>query len=920
MRVTSVGHAGLFVETAGGTILCDPWLNPAYFASWFVFPDNSELDWERLGRCDYLYVSHLHHDHFDPENLRRHVDKRATVLLPEFPVDDLEVALRSLGFTRFAAVPNDVPVELDGLRVMISALVAPSDGPLGDSALAADDGTAAILNQNDARPFDFTSLLSFVDGRGYDGHFLQFSGAIWYPMVYDFPEATKAKIAAQKRSNGMERALRYVEQVGSAFVFPTAGPPCFLDDELRHLNDVDRDEANIFPDQTAFLDFMAERGRDHGRLLIPGSTAELASGGCSVSHPLGDDEVAAIFTDKSAYLDAYAGRQRERIAAEKASWAVPGLDVLAELQSRMDPLLDLADTFRAAVGYPVEVLVLADPSAVAGSPRADDLSVVIDFPEGVVRLGRDGERCRYRFRVARPLIERLLADGEVDWSNSLFLSMRFVAHRAGAYNEHVYTWFKCQAVDRLEYAEGWYAELEDSDEETVLGEWCVQRRCPHMKADLSHFGVVEGTTLTCRMHGWQWDLDTGRCLTSAGHPLRTRPAAVPLAGLTSLRVGGPAGRLRKAANRAEIVAALRDIPERDAASLLVLGGGTNVVISDEGFPGTVLVIEGGDVESRPVGDAEVEFVVDAGVDWDGFVAQAVGAGCRGVEMLSGIPGRVGAAPLQNIAAYGQQVCDVIEAVGVIDRETLEERELGVDECGFGFRTSRFKREWRDRFVVTHVRFRLPLAAASPAEPSTYVDVERYFERTGLPPTDITARRRAVLEIRRSKSMVLDPADPMTRSVGSFFVNPEVPVELARALTERFRTMGLRVQYLEGRSKVTPDGSRQRIPAAHLLRFSGFRPGDRWGPVGLSERHVLALVTYDGATASDVWQVANFLRERVLAATGVSLDNEAVFIGDFPEFDVDAFLVRYEYRRASAEEPEWLAGYRSPQVTTTAPTS
>ena len=223
MKVTSVGHAGLFVETAGGTILCDPWLNPAYFASWFPFPDNSGLDWERLGRCDYLYVSHLHHDHFDPENLRRHVDKRATVLLPEFPVDDLEAALRSLGFRRFVAVPNETPVELDGLRVMIAALVAPSDGPLGDSALAVDDGTAAILNQNDARPFDFSALLSFVEGKGYDGHFLQYSGAIWYPMVYDFPEATKAKIAAQKRSNGMERALRYVEQVGLGVRVPDRG-------------------------------------------------------------------------------------------------------------------------------------------------------------------------------------------------------------------------------------------------------------------------------------------------------------------------------------------------------------------------------------------------------------------------------------------------------------------------------------------------------------------------------------------------------------------------------------------------------------------------------------------------------------------------------------------------------------------------
>ena len=391
-------------------------------------------------------------------------------------------------------------------------------------------------------------------------------------------------------------------------------------------------------------------------------------------------------------------------------------------------------------------------------------------------------------------------------------------------------------------------------------------------------------------------------------------AVTSLSSLTSLGVGGPAGSLRRASTRAGIREALEALPDRDPVSLLVLGGGTNVVIADEGFAGAVLLLDGGAVDARPgAAGTHVDFDVDAGVSWDDFVAQAVTMGCAGVEMMSGIPGRVGAAPLQNVAAYGQQVCDVIDGVGVIDRVTLDEQELDVDECGFGFRTSRFKRDWRDRFVVTHVRFRLPLAAGAPPQPSTYVDVEQHFARTGLSPVDVVARRQAVLDIRRTKSMVLDPGDPMTRSVGSFFVNPEVPVELARELTGRFKTMGLRVQYLEGRAKVAADGLRQRIPAAHLLRFSGFRPGDRWGPVGLSERHVLAIVTYDGATALDVWQVASFLRQRVREATGVSLDNEAVFVGDFPDFDLDAFLATYDYRRSSAEEPEWLAGYRAQQV-------
>jgi UDP-MurNAc hydroxylase len=154
MQITCLGHAGLHIQTSGGTILCDPWKNPAYFGSWSVFPDNSGLDWDRYGQVDFLYVSHLHRDHFDPALLSKHVSRQATVLLPDFPVDDLRDELEQLGFTRFIVMPSGEVVQRGGLRLMTQALVSPADGPLGDSALAVDDGTASILNQNDARPAD----------------------------------------------------------------------------------------------------------------------------------------------------------------------------------------------------------------------------------------------------------------------------------------------------------------------------------------------------------------------------------------------------------------------------------------------------------------------------------------------------------------------------------------------------------------------------------------------------------------------------------------------------------------------------------------------------------------------------------------------------------------------------------------------
>lgn len=526
MQITSTGHAGLFIETTGGTILCDPWLYPAYFASWFVFPDNSSLDWERLGDCDFLYVSHLHHDHFDAENLSRHVSKNAMVLLPDFPVDDLKNALQSLGFTRFTHVPNNTPVELDGMRVQISALTAPNDGPLGDSALAIDDGNAIVLNQNDARPLGYGDLGAFAGDQGYDAHFLQFSGAIWYPMVYDLPAKLKTTEGIKKRANGMERAMRYATDLGARFIFPSAGPPCFLDRELWDLNDLGDDPSNVFPDAYAWRTFLESRGQNNARILIPGSTATLQrdpttdTTSCAVNHLVDNASVDEIYNNKASYLRAYAQRQASRIAQERAAWPDPEVVLFDVIKAWFEPLLALSTQFVTGIGAPVEIVAL-------GSDGVADESIVIDFPNRVVRRRNGDEKCRYRFRVARPLVERLVADHEIDWVNTLFLSARFEAHRAGPYNEYLYTFFKCLNEERLEYAEGWYAEARDDEARIELDGWRMQARCPHLKAELAHFGSIEGTTLTCRMHGWQWDLETGRCLTSKGHELACEWAGEP---------------------------------------------------------------------------------------------------------------------------------------------------------------------------------------------------------------------------------------------------------------------------------------------------------------------------------------------------------------------------------------------------------
>lgn len=514
MRITGLGHASVLIETAHGTVLTDPWVNPAYFGSWFPFPDNSQLDWDTFGDVDYLFVSHLHRDHFDPENLRRHVSKRATVLLPDFPTDELEQALRDCGFTSFVETTSGEVVDLDGLQVMVESLISPTDGPIGDSSLWLSDGTHTVLNQNDARP---ASLEHFTELGPIDGYLVQFSGAIWFPMVYEITDEVKRSQGKVKRARQFDRTLRYIEQADARIVFPTAGPPCFLDPDLFGFNDVFGDEGNIFPDQTVFIDWLESQGHDEARLLLPGSVADLADDGVPVAHPWDPGTVFGSTESKTAYLRELQQRRGPEIEAERAGWAQPDIDVLGSLAEWFTPLLAEADHIAEGIGGGVRL--------VATDAERGDVDVLIDFAAREVREYVD-EEVRYTFRTPRDCVESLIDEHEIDWVNSLFLSCRFSAKRRGKYNEFIYIFFKCLSEERLGYAEGWLAEQNagEAAETTEIDGWEVQRRCPHLKADLARFGHVEDGVLTCQMHGWKWDLSDGSCLTSEGHQIRCAPA------------------------------------------------------------------------------------------------------------------------------------------------------------------------------------------------------------------------------------------------------------------------------------------------------------------------------------------------------------------------------------------------------------
>jgi UDP-MurNAc hydroxylase len=510
LEITFLGQAGIYIETRHGSILCDPWFNPAYFASWFPFPSNEKVDRSRLANPTYLYVSHLHHDHYDPEFLREYVSKDATVILPAYPIDLLERELRALGFTKFIYTRNAEAFEVDGLRLMVMAMIAPIDGPLGDSGLMVDDGETRIFNQNDSRPVDIDVLNNYGP---YDAHFVQFSGAIWYPMVYQYPEKMLQALGRKKRENEMARALRYIREINASFVVPSAGPPCFLDDHLFEFNDFERNPANTFPDQQCFIEYMQAQGQSNGRLMIPGTVATITKDGFTTQHPFPEAEVEAIFTQKRAYLEAYRERQMPYIEAQKASWPRGQVDILASIKEWFEPLLEQADM--TAVGVNGRVLI-----------NCDVQQIVLDFHTRKVYAWEDQE-WDYRFHIDRALLEYCIVRHEEDWINQIFLSCRFEAERKGAYNEYVYNFFKCLSPERLQYAEGYYAE-KTSDKQLWEAEgYRIQRRCPHLKADLTRFATIEDGVLTCTMHGWQFDLETGRCLTSEGHPLYTQALQKP---------------------------------------------------------------------------------------------------------------------------------------------------------------------------------------------------------------------------------------------------------------------------------------------------------------------------------------------------------------------------------------------------------
>jgi UDP-N-acetylmuramate dehydrogenase len=341
---------------------------------------------------------------------------------------------------------------------------------------------------------------------------------------------------------------------------------------------------------------------------------------------------------------------------------------------------------------------------------------------------------------------------------------------------------------------------------------------------------------------------------------------VPLAPYTTLGLGGKARYFVECDTEDQIRAALAYASDR-RLPVYVLGGGSNVVFLDSGFPGLVLRITIGGVEFRQGPTPEV--CAGAGVDWDSLVHHVVERGWTGVECLSGIPGTVGGTPIQNVGAYGQEIAETLASVSCLDRTTLERRTFTAAECEFGYRDSRFKRRDRGRYVVLDVTLRLRRDAPPRVR---YPELRDAIARVGpldaaAPADAVRLVRQTVLALRRAKSMVLDPADPNARSAGSFFMNPVLAAAAFAQLERSWKDAGG-----TGAIPTFPAGDGVKVPAAWLVERAGFPKGYRRGGAAVSARHALALVNL-GGTSADLLALADAIRVGVEERFGIRLESE-----------------------------------------------
>ena len=521
--VTSLGHAGLRVDAPGLRLLCDPWLSPggAFLGSWFPFPDNSHLRVPEVLDCDWVAVSHEHLDHLDLPLLAELPD-RVRVVIPAYPSPVLRRRLEAAGVRHVVEVQAWDRLALNDRGDWLT--VIPEASPMcHDAAILVVAAGRSIMHTNDARLSVAQGRRAIAETGGpIDFMAVQMSGASWHPICYEYAPEVVERICAEKKRSKFKAVTRLLRAVQPRLAVPYAGPPCFLDPELRQHNRWIPDPG-IFPDQAQATAFLQERlPAQLSTHLMPGDIVDVASGAVS-RDPYWED---FDYSDVELYLDDYAERRRAEIEQVWADNPDPaaGSDLGLRFAEHFLRLGGMSTYFLERIGLTLRFEV----SGAAGGTWDVKLG-----PRDVrIDLSGTGPEPQYRLRLEARWLEAVLSD-RMHWED-LFLSLRFSAWRSpDVYNDYLVGLLKHADPSALA-AVATYEQTRDTDSSVVVrdGErsWEVSRLCPHASEDLSVGSVVTDGVLRCLGHNFDFDLATGECLNARCAPLRVRPldhAGVP---------------------------------------------------------------------------------------------------------------------------------------------------------------------------------------------------------------------------------------------------------------------------------------------------------------------------------------------------------------------------------------------------------
>lgn len=509
MKVTSLGHAGLKVQTTHATVLIDPWLSPkgAFLASWFQYPDNQHLMTPSLLEPTAIVISHEHLDHFDPWFLAQ-VPPHVPVVIPRYPSPVLQRKILATGSRAIIETRQWEPVELaEGMRVFFVSEESPMNH---DSAVVVIGDEYALLDLNDARLSlsQLRSVRAEVGGK-IDVLALQGAGASWYPMCYEYSQEQRRELSHRKRMAKFSYVAKAIKAVEPVTAIPFAGPPCFLDPELAQFN-TEMDDG-IFPDLQQVADWLGEQQFKNTSILLPGDSWDV-SAKQKDSDPTWND---FSFAERNSYLESYAKRQASQIAKVKACYPEPTDSLWEPFRVYFDRLLAMSPYFNQKIGMRVGFDIVG-----SGGGRW-----AVDFRSSLQGVFDEAGDCSYWYRFASCWLPPLL-DGTLPWED-FFLSLRFQASRnPDIYNDHLLGLLKFAFPETLKAVENYETSINSTQQITIHAEgrnYLVQRYCPHAGLDLLEVGeVLPGGILSCLGHHYEFDLETGKCLNGNCKSLDTK--------------------------------------------------------------------------------------------------------------------------------------------------------------------------------------------------------------------------------------------------------------------------------------------------------------------------------------------------------------------------------------------------------------